>query len=749
MKLYVKLGATDTVTNHDFETGDFTGWTNILSTMQSGGAGAQGFWAALCARHVCAPGTYWNGSISQTLKTPIDVDGITFTYSGSTTSSGCLFTPLRITTTYSDGTTTTYDKASATLPAGSWSTFSVTGLSAGKTITAIKLEAIAAACRCIAINVNPRVDIIAMSGWLGIDVEDIIFQVARGGKGYATITIQDEDLSNLDRFTNYLKLDFEIREDDGTTVIFEGTFTNLSTTYNTITLEGREYISKALGCKANYNPIQLTGILNGAVNDRMIDWGSNPFGGGPLSAAYQAKHVAFVERTLNEAHFYPNDDSDWYLSDGTTPFTPTVVVGNLTNMTLSVDRSNTWTGADNALDDWYQQLEFTILVKSPDTAPDSFTFTWDAFLLDIVKYITSPQLEIYDYNLATWEVWKVFSVFAGYGYLSNDFSGEISKTSSISDYLSPKIDTVNGFNRYTLKLRFYCGNSGFDIEINTVIAELKCVFSNSQAITLGEGYTAISGGQNRTMTLLDDANYETADEIGITKADSYIIGTNMKTAMDAMWSAHDISAVLSLTFDATTIGSDFTDRTNESLLGVLQQYAKILDRDIWQLHDGNWDAKCSKTYTASGLTLTEADVHNVNVKGAWSFVIDTNNLYKTVYVIGQTEVITGSQAITPEFTTIEELVVNDPKILSTSGAAEKADGLQYLHTNAARELTLTLDLSKTGADYSAVKLMREISVNLWTGTIQVVDYIIDSITYQQQEGGHLFATLHIVRRDHV
>ena len=130
------------------------------------------------------------------------------------------------------------------------------------------------------------------------------------------------------------------------------------------------------------------------------------------------------------------------------------------------------------------------------------------------------------------------------------------------------------------------------------------------------------------MGLLDDGNYDPADEMGICEGDSYIIGTNMKTIIDTAWEAHTLNDALTLSFDATVIGADYSDRTYDSLYSLLAEYNKQLDRDFWQ--NRSWEVPCTDSYESTGLTLTEADVVGAQSPGAWKYIIDTENLYEEI-----------------------------------------------------------------------------------------------------------------------
>ena len=73
------------------------------------------------------------------------------------------------------------------------------------------------------------------------------------------------------------------------------------------------------------------------------------------------------------------------------------------------------------------------------------------------------------------------------------------------------------------------------------------------------------------------------------------------------------SSTQPVNFDDRDAYEFFVDRTDDSLGDMLSGYAKILDRDIWSDMDDPYDVKCKDSYVSTGITLTEADILNINI----------------------------------------------------------------------------------------------------------------------------------------
>lgn len=602
--------------------------------------------------------------------------------------------------------------------------------------------------RLIVYYVIPSADIIP---------EKIVCQIARGGNGYIEVTLPDENLANLTALKSYIKKAIAVYDNNGEYLLGGFEFLRLEPTFNEVTYHGTEYLRKALKCRVDYNPILLIGILD-AVSNEYIHDADEILDNGRFGVSIQNKHISFQQNAPNSLIFAPNSSSGIVDSAGS-PFSPDSEFGDYLYIQRHYTKDNTeyWWGEEDKTGEnhWNAQIYFRVLVKDPNTAPDSIEFVCNIETEPIGEHKVGadmPRFKIYNYDSSTWEDWKVLDV-SEYGNQTGPFDISIIKTTNISDYLSAKVDTVNGFNRYDLRIRYDVGEiagvfgGSTDTSFKIFVARLICHYDDPQLLEKAEGFTGVLDFSDRRIELINDANYDHADQMGICEEDSYVIGTNMKTVIDTAWSNHALNNKLTLSFDSTVIGADYIDRTYDNLYSLLDDYNKSLDRDFWM--NNQWVAKCTDSYVSTGLTITEDDIVGAQKAGSWKYIINAENLYDEIIVIGQYKTAIGSKTgITNEFDTIENIVINDVRVLSAEAAKNKAESLQYLHTNAKRILIFTLDMNKAGENYWSIYTMKEISVNFFSGVIQHTDMLIDSITWQQERAGQLFATLVCIVREH-
>lgn len=603
--------------------------------------------------------------------------------------------------------------------------------------------------------------------------EKITVQIAKGGTGYIRMNISDEALANLATFKSNLKKPIQVFDDAGIKTLGEFELTKLNIIGNNeIEYQGIEYLHKSLKCRANYNPVLMTGILDGVVENVIYDWDDffNQSRFATLGIG-ENEHIAFKDANSNSCFFLANGDSA-IVDENDDPFVPDTE-------TLAVNRTH-WTNPDSSYwdsvqggdgwgqveagdeeENWGTILEYSVLVKT-GTNPTIIEFNYGLTFNKMGFYAAAfenPLIQIYDDDGDVWETLATFS-HTTYGSAATHFTGTASVSANITNYLNNDIPvSEHGFDQYVLKIRINAGSTVADDRdtlITNYYSRIKITYDASQAIELSEGFTQEHVPDSLALAMLSDGNFEFPWVAGITQGDEYIIGTNVKTAIDAAWQAHVLNDTLTLTFDAEATKALFTDKTYTSLGDMLNEAAKLAGYDVWQKHDGSWDTKASLTFESTdfiaGSALTEDDVVNINIPGAFRYSIDTNNLAAEIHIIGQTTDIVGSNssAITPEYTTIEELVITNPKLNSTSDCTTEADALVVFKEKAIQAITLTVDMNKK--DYSSLNIQKKIDVNLWSGVIQITnsgteEYVIESITYQQEAGGHLYATLHIARRE--
>jgi hypothetical protein len=242
--------------------------------------------------------------------------------------------------------------------------------------------------------------------------------------------------------------------------------------------------------------------------------------------------------------------------------------------------------------------------------------------------------------------------------------------------------------------------------------------------------------QTATTLTFTGQNPETA---GVAVGDLYTVGDTLDSILTAMNVSSGIQARgITMDVDATA-DCDASDYSFAYYGHVLRSFATQLARRVYQAV--GWTIKCKTTYTASGMSLTEADI-DVNLdESGWTYHEKGTKMIKDCIVSGAN--IEARSTASSQYGTPQTKIINEPMVQDQATAQTIADAVMAKNAGPVKGFSCLLDLDAGITNSDDLDVGKTIDLNLFSGTVTITTGLISMIRYWQVRGGHLMAMITI------
>jgi hypothetical protein len=546
----------------------------------------------------------------------------------------------------------------------------------------------------------------------------------------------DVDMAAVATMKKLLNQRVEVRKADGTTVIWEGSVTDIE--YDTDThywvFGGPEGLAMLYDIGAAYNANLGSGVVTDIDDDDTppkITDSSQTF----AASLVGAECIFTAGTAYNWEGQYPTNNSQWIANapggggtaaDSTTTTWSNMSIGG-TTASVALEDSNERGNNYYALE---LEFDFTGSHTTANRIEISLQLRFQVRSDFAANGSDLPEIWLYDDDGASWQTSDGNGV-TGLGKLSTwsatqwgaSVNRDIRHTffidnTDIAGYLDG-----NG----VLKVQITCGGPLSTDSIECYFALARMRYGTLYAAEAIDYTIDIVDGS--TLTFTGQTPY--ADKIRA--GDTFRIGQDVDTILDRVWRDAFLNWI-DIETDGATGLVECMDLRSSTIGAILTRYAEALNWEVWQ--EVGWNIRLGDTYDATGLSLTHADFKSyrygvfgkeVIIKG--EFIAAGENKEEN---IGLQEGITG----------VFDISLMKHNLQSFRQLAVAAGNILTRHSTLKQHFRGLLD-HDAGTDYSAIGLGEKITITLHTDKAVFTDAIIEEISWSQTIDGHLLSEIQV------
>jgi len=539
------------------------------------------------------------------------------------------------------------------------------------------------------------------------------------GGGALVTLVDDFEYASYNTNKEFIWVPVEVWTDNLGRILWEGYIVDVITDFKQVILIGIEGIGTLFEIEAAYNGILAEGEVT-AVGANYIDDSKAAFTDDLLT-----KFAVFTDVAGPSTEtIYPGAGSLWQkVADGNT-VTPSAEF--YTRIEAGDDDEVTYWYARHTPEQIYCYLEFTVPNEDNSTALDFYLSLSFSASINYTQHGNGvdPQLWIYDDNGTAWEKIQDIEWDPETGTRVTLNLTQANLDGAISNYFD---------GSHVLKMRIHSGTptdfggTPYDYSILVKEVYVKNTYSTLFAAQ-GEKYEIdVTTGTRLTFT------GQTPQSDGVGQADRYKVGDYLHNILTEIWNITD----LTLDVDTTTI-VDAADFTSAYIGDVLNNYVKYMDRYYW--HKYGWTVQCKSSYIDSGINLTENDIDNYHLPGAWSFSRSGRNMINKIRILGSGVAVV--ETTSPSYQTPLNRVVTDNRISTDAMATSAASSILARDDAPAEHLNCKLDCGVNAENYTTLDIGTTLDVNLGSGSgPQITAGLLIELDYIQPAGTHLMAEI--------
>lgn len=540
-----------------------------------------------------------------------------------------------------------------------------------------------------------------------------------GGNGIISANVRDLALANYSTNKDIIWSGAEVWDNDLTRPLWEGYVVEPVINYNWLMFQGFETLRTLEKVPANYSTILAEGEVTTAADDYIDDVNAS------FTDDLLTKPCTFTD-TAGPTYeiINPNVSSGWLQSDIATPLVSVSEIGDYTDLANPrVVNWSRWYGSKAEVNGGLE-LQFTVTNAGSSTG---FEIKIVCRFRNSSVYTDLPLLKIRDDICGSWEL-VIDPLIA-----ATPIQYDVNYTFKSEDLAHAR---AHYFDGTTLKIFLDWGAYPPPVSneaITAFYAEVKNFYST--LFTAGGVIYTIDARDSDTLTFTG----QTPNADGVATDDRYKVGDYIHNNMNNIWAAISIPWLI-LDFDSSTL-FDSSDYNSAYVLDVLNNYAKMSDREVWQAYD--YIVKCKSSYDDSGIDLTEADVIHDNT-GNWlngSFTRNGREIIRSARIFGAGVTYVDTQL--PDYPSPRGDIYSDSRIATQAQAAVIVANILTENSSPKEILRIMINCNSSITNIENLDIGKTIDVNLYSGTIAITAGLIREVHYEQTRGGPLYATLEI------
>jgi hypothetical protein len=569
--------------------------------------------------------------------------------------------------------------------------------------------------------------------WTGVQIQTCEHNSGTGGT--ATFTYLDPLMTNIATPKKFLGQRIEIRKNDGTTVLWEGVITRARFAGDTWFCEAQTPLRMLDSVVSNYNAELAAGVVQG------VDADDTPPSITDVTqqlstTAFTGKYVLFTGDGSNEPakeEIWCNTDST-FVENGALTDTPssTSYSGTHTDVVGGYSGMYIYDTTDKAADYWGVHLSFTAPNHATSNYVEIFLFLEFEQRADYPGN-THPLVQVYDDTNTAWRTTDIANELTGVGRVEGgtDWGGSANSQYQWRIYIEADMSDYFDANGKLL-VQVLCGATG---DARDSVRVSNAILTNTY--TTGEEFLnnayPIDNITNpyALFSLITFSAGQTPQAHGVRAENTYKIGDLYHNVVPELWKHagiwwcnHDV--------DTTTLVSA-GDFRGTYVASILRKFARNQGWAVWD--EIGWDVEMDLPAASTGLSLTEANFLT------YDYLASVDRTAKRIITSAATKTNTtfaGNQAF-PRF--------SDRPMLDRDHAAE-SEAIQAAVNYIAQiedfgqSFSGTIDLDD-GTDYSALAMEKLITITLYTNKVVLTEKRVRHLSYDQTQGGHLFATIEV------